>query len=597
MGQASEHDSSTPFLVTTALEEFWDTSKPILFLGSWCMLYNRRSYWGTLNFKVLDNPFDNDEVAEEAYHYVDSLYERILPIVSIAMNAVHGRNYSTRYWRITLGPWLFTYLTVLYDRFGQLKFALLQYPDCITVGLSPESNVLPSDTLDFMFKLKEDLYNFQIYSNLLKFFGKSFPFKKKKQCKFSSIHCGLTWKKKIKNYISEKYTKFISRMHQSIFLKSSYFPRSAQAFFLLKNSLKILPIIANTNCDYLQLINVNMRKKIQNIQIGDSEFERCLSEMFHSDIPICFLEGFGELNIEVDKKFPIKSKAIFTSNAWYYDEVFKQWAANSAETGTLLLGTPHGGTYGALAIHPNENHESTITNYYYSWGWTRSCVNAQVIPMPPPKLMNSEKIGACNNKSGILWVATFIPRYFVESPYSLKYFNEYLSWQMKFAETLPLELKTKVIFRAHREDPGWGIVQRMNDHFPCIEIDTWDISFEKRLKDCRLYVCDHFSTTFAEALACNKPTILFWNPNANKLRPEAQPYHDLLRENGILFDNPESAALEVNKIYHDVEAWWNNAKRQEAVSEFCKRFARNSSRAVEIWDDEFKRILAMPLNI
>jgi len=77
------------------------------------------------------------------------------------------------------------------------------------------------------------------------------------------------------------------------------------------------------------------------------------------------------------------------------------------------------------------------------------------------------------------------------------------------------------------------------------------------LENCRLYVCDHLSTTFAEALAANKPTVLFCNPETNRLRLDAQPYFDLLRNSGILFDTPETAASAVAAVYGDVEAWWN----------------------------------------
>jgi putative transferase (TIGR04331 family) len=107
-------------------------------------------------------------------------------------------------------------------------------------------------------------------------------------------------------------------------------------------------------------------------------------------------------------------------------------------------------------------------------------------------------------------------------------------------------------------------------------------------------VCDHLSTTFAEALAVNKPTILFWNPETNRLREAARPYYDLLKRGGILFDTPEGAGRAVNQIYDDVETWWNDPERQNTVETFCKRFARNSPDAIELWTAEFKRIAAMP---
>lgn len=55
------------FLATTALEEFWDTTKPIIFRGECCLLY--RSFWEQIEGKLLESPFENPEVADAAYNY------------------------------------------------------------------------------------------------------------------------------------------------------------------------------------------------------------------------------------------------------------------------------------------------------------------------------------------------------------------------------------------------------------------------------------------------------------------------------------------------------------------------------------------------
>jgi len=42
------------FLVTTADERTWPKDRPILFLGEWCRLYNRRHVWSKLDAIVAD---------------------------------------------------------------------------------------------------------------------------------------------------------------------------------------------------------------------------------------------------------------------------------------------------------------------------------------------------------------------------------------------------------------------------------------------------------------------------------------------------------------------------------------------------------------
>ncbi len=98
-------------------------------------------------------------------------------------------------------------------------------------------------------------------------------------------------------------------------------------------------------------------------------------------------------------------------------------------------------------------------------------------------------------------------------------------------------------------------------------------------------MCDHLSTSATEALALNKPTILFWNSDTNKIRSEYVEYFDLLRSVGILYDSPEEAARTVSKIYNNVNLWWNDNKRKNAVSLFNKVFALRLDNGIEIWKD------------
>lgn len=581
------------FLATTALEEFWDTTRPMVFLGEWCLLYGRRSFWESLKGQLLESPFDNGEAAHAAYHYVNEIYERILPLLGDFLNKIHNKSFSTRYWRIVLGPWLHLYLSVIYDRYITLLDVLGRYPDFTAIGLSEESFVVPRDTLEFVQFLKGDPYNLQIYTNVLLFMEKEFPRKNLnvtadpfiKVERFGSI------KGTVKR-LTKKIWKGVGRHwgSGSIVLRDSYFSRSMELKLFITTRGKVWPVTGEAVELPFFTPRRQDRKTLQNTLPENSEFEKLIKKILPFDIPQCFIEGFNTVTKGAGKDYPAKPKGIFSANAWHFDEAFKQWAAISAEKGTLLIGTSHGGNYGGLANMPFENHETAIVDRYYSWGWERADCTAEVIPFPSSKLVGIKKNGASNRKSGILWVATACPRYFVQAPFWPKHFQEYLSWQFRFVKTLLKEVMDELRLRPHYENNGWEIVQRLHDCIPCMQIETWEIPFLESLANCRLYVCDHLSTTFAEALAANKPTILFWNPQTNELRPEAQPYYDLLRKSGILFNTPESAGKAVNHIYDDVETWWNVPERQNAVEVFCERFARTSPDAIELWVAEFKRV-------
>lgn len=580
------------FLATTALEEFWDITKPIVFLGDWCLLYERRSHWEALDGKVLSSSYRNSDDAENAYNYINGIYEQLVPVIGSALNSVHGKNYSVRYWRILIGPWLQSYLSATYDRFVHIKHALEQYPNLTTIGLSEESFVVPTDTLDFACLLSEDSYNLQLYTRILSHFSREFP-KKGAQIPRSALYEKLASNSRVTNAIGQA-VKFIAgvgeKFYKTAFIRNSYFSKKVELQLVAMNFGRVLlswnqlQKSQNFECDSFK------RDGLRGVDVGDGCFEQCISMLLYFDMPQCFVEGLLPLQETAHEQFSVSPSVIFSANGWYYDEPFKHWAAISAGKGTLLLGTQHGGNYGALSNMPSENHETAIVDYYYSWGWGKTNCNAKVIPMPATKLTGRKVVGADNRKNGVLWVATTSPRYVAQLPFLPKNFQEYLTWQMRFANALPQGVRANTRFRSHYESYGWGVAERMKNCAPDIQLESWEVSFQISLRNCRLYVCDHLSTTFSEALAVNKPTVLFWNTGTNKLRPEAQPYFDVLRAGGILFDTPELAASAVAAVYDDVETWWNSSERQEAVQIFCEQFSRTSRAAIALWGNELRRV-------
>ena len=577
------------FLATTALEKFWDTTKPIIFLGEWCRLYERRQFWQNIEHKLMTAPYQSQKDAEEAFFFVNKVYEHVLPILASALNDIHGVNYTVRAWRILIGPWLQYYLSAIYDRYTHIKQAIALYPNFTTITLAPNLFVVPQDTLESVSLLSDDFYNLQILTKILATFGNTYPertiyradnFLYKNLTKLS-LH------RKIIGDITQFYEKICSSCFSVIHLKNTYFPKKIELNLAVRNFGQLLPMWEKAFTNVSSAYDADKRKLLQSLNFGAGEFEKCVAKMLFSDIPKCFVEQFTPAYLT--KKPPV---AILSANAWYFDEKFKHWAAVAAEQGTLLLGAQHGGSYGGLALMLAEMHEATIVDIYYSWGWDKPNSLTKVVAMPATKLIGRKKIGADNRKNDVLWAATFYGRYLVEFPYLSTRDYAYCLWQKRFAESLTKNKLEQIRFRPHFASFGTGGVERLLAFAPNIVVESWDTPFQKSLINCRLYVCDHLSTTFAEALSANKPTILFWDPELNKLRPEAQFYYDALRKVGILFDTPEAAAFAVNNIYDDVETWWNQSVRQEAVKLFCHQFARTSPDAVKLWDQELKSIVS-----
>src|SRR3989338_7808320 len=146
------------FLATTALDEFWYKNQSILFLGGWCTQYRNQDVWKNLDYEILDSPLihlDPDEVCD----YIDQIYASLLPKIAQWLNKIHDTQHSTEYWDIVMGPFLFTHIQTIYDRYHRLKIAYSLNPKLTTIGLAEDSYVTPLNTLEY--------YESTLFSNLI----------------------------------------------------------------------------------------------------------------------------------------------------------------------------------------------------------------------------------------------------------------------------------------------------------------------------------------------------------------------------------------------------------------------------------------------
>lgn len=573
----SEKDNHL-FLATTALEEFWDASKPLLFLGKWCFPPQRQ----LLSEKIVRNPLEDPQSYYEVNEYSVNLYEQVLPKVASVLNKIHGKNYSLRYWEILLWPWLLPYISQVYKRYVLIKTALKEQPGFETTGLSEESFITPINTLDFMNKIEQDLYNLQLFTIMLKFLGYDFPRKKAGQASkaVKKISTMAVLKKLLRSIYNAGFKKIYLLFHSGniIIAKNTFFDPLLEYQLFFKSAFKIWVDKTEVYEQPGVMPDMKMRAKLNEVYLGSGEFERLLVFMLHQGFPQCFLESYEHIDKKASKDYPFNPKVIFTSTSTYTDEVFKFWAARSVEHGAILLGQQHGGYYGYYEGHFYTDYEIKINDKFYSWGWDSGRYGNKVVPFIGTKLAGLKALGADNRKDGILYT-TIVP-FSYRAFLTLKY--DVAEWRSLFIKTLLPEILSGLRVRVRP-----GVHNLFQSMFPEHNIESWNTSsFSGSLKNSRLLVSDCCGTTFLESLSVNKPTIVFFNPDTNRLQKDAEPYFEELRKAGILYYRPEDAAHAVNAIYEDVARWWNDPHRQAVRARFCGRYAKTSSNPVGDWAGE-----------
>lgn len=586
------------FLVTTADQRFWKKDEKLLFLGEWCKIYNQKNAWSIIDYEVLPYHWNDRERLYKDYLYLDSVYERYLKSIAERLNHLHKVNYSIRYWRIIIGPWLNYFIGILYDRYLSILMAI---ESGLVTGTwilpSTPEKCIPRDITDFQIRkwFVSDDYNQYLYSRLIETLGgmpfdfaniEISPFDKPLNFNKDSFFMRLTKR------LLEIYSRSIPSQWNSVIFVASYL----NTWDLLKLQLSMgqLPYLLSPAVVSEDIVvKQSIRKKLI-LKDGKAKFESILDWFIADHIPKIYVEGYAGMHQRSIEAFPKKPKVIFTANAFSSNEGFKFWAAYQVEHGAKLLGTQHGGLYGSGLWISEEPHEISIYDRYYTWGW-QTDGEPKTVPISAGKFAAVQRTVTPDPEGYILMAAMSIPRYsywmysIPVGPQMLDYLND----QYRFVQSISPEVHELMLMRLYPHEYGWNEVERWTDMDMKLKLYNGVKSIYQQLNESRLFIGTYNATTYLETFSSNFPTIIFWNPKHWELRSSAQPYFDELRRVEILHDTPESAAAKVNEIYKDPYSWWNQSEVQEAKNQFCHYFARTSNNWRKEWRDE---LLNLKLN-
>lgn len=577
----------TWFLITTADERSWKTDSPILFLGEWCLRYERKSIWDNLEAEVVPPYGWRSGQKETDFNYMQNLCERLLHELTEMLNHYHNTKHSVRYWRIMLGSWLHRFVAIIYNRWSTIQFALERYAISNTAILDfPSKQLTPLDYLDFARLYRSDDWNHAIYGKILQ------------EC--TNVTCDrITINASDTNY-SQKFTRLPSRtfkqrirrfMANGAKLFEKIFTRSTDAVLIstylpfieeckLNLSLGQIPTHRRSLPTPHVSPDFNARNQFRFNTSGAVKFEEFIRNLIPQQIPSCYLEGYSALLSKVKElPWPEKPKLIFTSNNFDSDEVFKAWTASKIELHVPYIIGQHGANYGTSQFNPSEIHEVATADRYLTWGWEDGCIKH----FPISALTVVGKSSMQRNTKGGLVLVERIGGHREEPWDEIPAFKEYLEDQFTFVERLPTSIKNNIIVRLYAANlcRSWSEDLMWKERCPDIKVDYGVEPIGKLIEQNRLTIYAYNSTGVLELLALNIPMIIFFNVENWPFRENAKIYFEQLKKVGILHKTPESAADKVNEIWNDVEGWWGSEELQTARLIFCNQFARVSKNSIQ----------------
>ena len=565
------------FLVTTADERTWPKDRPILFLGEWCRLYNRRHVWSKLDAIVADPYGVEIEQKTRDKAYLQALGDEMLDELTSALNKFHCTKHSVRYWNIVLGHWLQRYIAVAFNRYYTIKAALEKYEvsGSMIFDLTRYS-LATDDTLTFIWACSDDLWNYAFYSKILDFLGNlrletDYGFQPGRGCfvkeneKNSQI---VTLKKYIRN-AAETILAVCSRKNDAFIANSFLSPIEEVKLQIRLGQCPQLwqgqaPKYVSLDKDVRSSFSVDVKKYVG--------FERFVRLHLNDVIPVCYLEGYSQLVRQGSVvSWPSKPRLIFTSNNFQSDEVFKVWTASKVEDGVPYFVGQHGNNYGTLLESPKWP-ELTTCDRFFTWGWSDE--DSKCIPAFNFKTSGRGRLNWTAD-GGLLLIELHPPHRFGPDD-SYFEFGNYQKEQFRFVSALPTVIRKKLIVRLHSsyKEYSWCSEQRWRDFDKDVQIEDGTVEIWKSVALNRLIVHSYDSTGILETLSLNVPTLCFWREGDNHLQRSAKPYYKLLRDAGIIADTPEAAAEMVRLNWDGICEWWFSGKIQEARQIFCDRYSK-----------------------
>jgi putative transferase (TIGR04331 family) len=591
------------FLITTSDQRFWKQDEPVIFLGEWCKLYAQKDVWENMPSEVLPYHWDDRKKLYQDYLHLNGLYEQMLLELSTGLNKIHGLEHSTRYWRIIIGPWLFFFIQVYYDRYQSVLSAAASEKVTHTfIGRYERQQWVPRDYRIFDGWAISEGYNHYLYSRLIESTNR-IPFETLEV--ESSSGCEASEENKVKWRLSSAKTAFMhflrcscrslpAILNQTVFVSP---PFKMADIVKLQLSMGQLPYVSPpyvTPPD--SSVDWSLRSELIEC-FSTNEFENLLCNMIKEQIPTVYIEGFVQMKEAALDTYPKKPKAIVCGSDFNSNDGFKIWAAHQVDQGVKFSGVQYGGHYGTGLWSSTQEHEINIYDRYYTWGWDLK-EKENVTPLPLVKFnLGKQKIQIQPQKHApLLLVAMALPRYsyyMYSLPVGTNGMHSYFDDQYRFVRALSKENQKELLVRLYlHHDYGLSQKERWADELPEIVCYDGNKTMTEQIAESRLFIGTYNATTYLETFVINYPTLLFWNPNHWELNAIAQPYFDDLRRVGILHDDPESAAEKVNKIGDDPLAWWSQPHIQEAKDKFCHRFAHTSSNWLQQWKSEIKKLKA-----
>ena len=569
-------------------------------MGTWVLpeadLCNKKK------IEILEYCYDDHDELFSDFNYIKSLYSEILPIIGDLLNEHHSISWSNRSFKVFYGAWLHEYLPVIRERYKTIQTAFRLKPSHSFI--LTDSNITVSDAADFKKKITEDEYNHYLYSKIVKFIdGQAYENSHFVSKSIKQEARGKVIKRLVKNILKD----FLLRNLQTlcnIFTRGSraavdrsYFSKKHFKELIVRSYPRITPIVyfPTLRCKGLKQELVGrdkLQKAFSSLFSPKTDFEIFLAQTLIHDMPLSFIESFKDV-LRESKYIDLKNKNYLSSNAILSNQILQCAVANQLSPTSDLIIAQHGGSYGIAKWSMQQFYELNTADRYISFGWDKREFS-NIAKISHPKLLLKNRAVKLNNLN-ILYITWASSRYFNRNwsvPIPGSAIIDYYKNILVLLKEVKPHLRRYISVRLAPSDSEYkvGVGKFLGDNVKLAKGD-----FYQELNAASLVICDHNQTSMLESMGLNRPTIIVWNSDYNKIDQLAMSFFEKLSEVGVFYSCRTKAAAFINDIVgkNEIDQWWRDTFRQNAVSSFVAEYCQRNNN----WVFDYQEVLGINKNV
>lgn len=527
---------------------------------------------------------------------IDFFYEDLLHVLACSLNKIHDTNYPKRYWHILLGSWLYEFSSVVYDR----KKLIDGYSEEYEIeDICLESRIIPRNIYESLKLAEVDEFNAQLFNDIKseKINNEIPESNYEKKLKFNT-EVNFETKIKLKEVL---FNFFLNKLvlKNNVVVSVTAIPLISQLKIFLKwPGIRPIKPLKDSPSNFNIPANINYREKISldfKKVNSKNKYLKMILKLMPFYIPKSFIEGFQKLELLTNRYKSLPKAIIFTTEFYGRCESFINWAAKCSLKGTRICSMQHGGNYGFEYRAEYDFVEIGPSDIFYTWGWLWPKYRIPVKKlrkMPSFHLSSNTFKKQIHKENKILFCSTSIDktlRSLGPCGGDTYYKNQYIKNQLKLYEYLNDDVKKIFHIRLYKDDLI-GLNKMWSQHYPDAIFEDMKVDFLTNLSDASLFVADHMSTTWIEALAYDIPIMVYINIGSYEMTREMQLIIDMLQKVSVIHYDIKSLTDAINKNFNNTEEWWNEKERAETIRIARNELIYSSQSIIDKWSYELKKL-------